>query len=315
MTKKRVIIVGAGIAGLTAARALSQDGHSVTVVDKGRSVGGRMATRRIGDAVVDHGAQFFTVRSDDFGQLVNEWTSAGVAQEWCRGFATNDGHPRYIGARGMNSVAKYMATGLDVRCNTMVFSLTHRSAGWKVQIDDATELTCDVLISTCPLPQSYSLLFTAGVDLPETLRGTDYDRTIALLLTYAGTHSIAAPGGMQNPDDTFQFVADNMAKGISASPALTLHANPEFSRTNWDLSLEQQHEMLVTAGAPYLDGLSIIESQVKKWRFATPKILWPEYFWSTDDGSLLLAGDAFKGAKVEGAALSGLHAARFVMAD
>ncbi|MSO32728.1 MAG: FAD-dependent oxidoreductase, partial [Ilumatobacteraceae bacterium] len=65
MTKKRVVVVGAGIAGLTAARALSHAGHSVIVLDKGRSVGGRMATRRIGDATVDHGAQFFTVRSDD----------------------------------------------------------------------------------------------------------------------------------------------------------------------------------------------------------------------------------------------------------
>ncbi len=313
--KKRIIIVGAGMAGLTAARTLTREGHSVTVLDKGSSVGGRMATRRIGDAVVDHGAQFFTVRSDDFGQLVHEWTTAGVVHEWCRGFSSDDGHPRYIGARGMNSVAKYMASGLDVRCDTLVFSIARTSSGWIVQIDDATELTCDVLISTCPVPQSYSLLYTAGIELPEALRGTDYDRTIALLLTYTGKNSIAAPGGLQNPDDTFQFVADNMVKGVSAYPALTLNANPEFSRKNWDLSLEQQHELLVAASKPYLRGLTIVESQVKKWRFATPKVLWPEYFWSTDDHSLLLAGDAFKGAKVEGAALSGLHAARFVMAN
>jgi predicted NAD/FAD-dependent oxidoreductase len=106
-----------------------------------------------------------------------------------------------------------------------------------------------------------------------------------------------------------------MTKGVSGSPALTLHANAEFSRTHWDASLEQQHEILVSSAAPYLDGLTITESQVKKWRFATPKVLWPDYFWSTDDATLLLAGDAFKGAKVEGATLSGLNAARFVLAN
>ena len=48
----RVTVVGAGIAGLTAARALDGN-HDVVVLDRGRSVGGRLATRRMGDAV-DH---------------------------------------------------------------------------------------------------------------------------------------------------------------------------------------------------------------------------------------------------------------------
>ncbi len=53
-----VIVVGAGIAGLAAAVRLTAAGVDVTVVDKGRGVGGRLATRRIGDATLDHGAPF-----------------------------------------------------------------------------------------------------------------------------------------------------------------------------------------------------------------------------------------------------------------
>lgn len=60
----RIVIVGAGLSGLVAARSLAASGHDVSVLDKGRGVGGRLATRRIGDAVLDHGAQFFTVRTD-----------------------------------------------------------------------------------------------------------------------------------------------------------------------------------------------------------------------------------------------------------
>ena len=58
----RVTVIGAGLAGLIAAQQLHNNGHDVVVLDKGKSPGGRLATRRIGDATLDHGAQFFTVR-------------------------------------------------------------------------------------------------------------------------------------------------------------------------------------------------------------------------------------------------------------
>ena len=64
----RVVIVGAGLAGLMAGRTLAAAGHELVLVDKGRSPGGRLATRRIGAAALDHGAQFFTVRSGPGGR-------------------------------------------------------------------------------------------------------------------------------------------------------------------------------------------------------------------------------------------------------
>ena len=82
-----VVIIGAGLSGLVAAHALQRSGSSVLVIDKARSVGGRLATRQIGRATLDHGAQFFTVRSPEFRSAVEEWLSAGLVTEWCQGFA------------------------------------------------------------------------------------------------------------------------------------------------------------------------------------------------------------------------------------
>ena len=77
-----VLIIGAGLAGLSAANDLHQAGLKVLVVDKGRGLGGRLAGRRIGDATFDHGAQFMTARDSRFKASVAEWIEAGVAEEW-----------------------------------------------------------------------------------------------------------------------------------------------------------------------------------------------------------------------------------------
>jgi renalase len=84
-----ISIIGAGLSGLMAAHALTRAGARVTVLDKGRSVGGRLATRRIGGGHADHGAQFFTVRTSAFAAHVQEWVSDGVAYEWARGWCAS----------------------------------------------------------------------------------------------------------------------------------------------------------------------------------------------------------------------------------
>src|ERR671910_2039609 len=100
------IVVGAGISGLLAAHELQSEGWRVTVLDKGRGVGGRMATRRLGEGNFDHGAQFFTVRDDRFASLVEGWLTAGAAGGWAPGFAdtaggrAGDGHPPHPGSGG-----------------------------------------------------------------------------------------------------------------------------------------------------------------------------------------------------------------------
>ena len=93
------LVVGAGISGLLAARELQAEGWRVTVLDKRRGVGGRMATRRVGEGNFDHGAQFFTVRGERFADLVEGWLAAGAAEGWTRGFAEAAGEVNENGHR------------------------------------------------------------------------------------------------------------------------------------------------------------------------------------------------------------------------
>lgn len=313
----RVVVVGAGLAGLMAARELQAAGSHVTVFDKGRGVGGRMATRRIetdaGTGVFDHGAQFFTARGDEFKSLVDRWIADDVVAEWCRGFAGDDGHPRYVARRGMASLAKYLATGLDVRTSSLVFGLTRQDSGWRITLDDASAIDADAVVLTCPVPQSFALVANTDVELPNDLLMTDYERTLGVLAVLDRESSVPAPGGLQNPDDVFSWIGDNQQKGVSPVPAITLHANPSWSLENWDAPHEVSHQRLLDAARPYLGSAEVLASQFKKWRFATPMKVWPDPQWVDQSCSLVLAGDAFAGPKVEGAVTSGLSASRLLL--
>ena len=313
--RQSVGIVGAGVSGLVAARGLAEAGHQVRVLDRGRSVGGRLATRRIGEARLDHGAQFFTIRTDEFASTIGGPLSDGTAYEWCRGFGTEDGHPRYAVRDGMNRLAKYLATDLDVTVDVEVESVASTPSGWELRYLGGS-VTADALVLTAPIPQSLRLLTVGRTTIDPQLRArldaVTYHPTLAVLATLDRPPAVPAPGGVQLSDGPFGFVADNQAKGISEAPAVTLHATHELSRQRWDDDPDTVLGDLLTEAQPWLGDAVVVEAHLKRWRYAQPADPAAEEIATTvvDGRPLVFAGDAFAGARVEGAFRSGAAAAR-----
>jgi renalase len=326
----RVLIVGAGLAGLTAAaelagREVGDRAVEVAVVDKGRSPGGRLATRRIGEATVDHGAQFFTVRSEAFRSRVDGWLEAGVVEEWCRGFDPVDGYPRYRIAGGMNRLARHLVDALPagtVATRQRADAIIPGPDRWAVTYEAGTRDVdeADAVIATPPVPQIVELL-RAGAALPggelgQRLEAMAYHRVLAVLMVLDRSPGLAEPGALQRPDHpVFSFVADNQAKGISAVPSMTFHLSHARSAELWDRSdaevlAEVDDELRRTMG-----GAAVVDVQVKRWRYAGPVDPAPEDSLVIGErpGPLVVAGDGFAGAKIEGAFRSGLAAARQVL--
>lgn len=317
-----VVVLGAGLSGLVAARTLVEAGCDVTVVDKGRGVGGRLATRRIGDATLDHGAQFFTVRGDDFRQVVDAAIDDGVVAEWCQGFGdVPDGYPRYFCPAGMTSLAKWLARDLDVRVGTEAHLVRTNADGVHVVgEDDKTLINSDHAVVTAPIPQMLTLFDRGGLklghDVAHALKTVDYFATLALLVVCEGGAPISATGGRQYETGPFTFVADNQQKGVSKLRALTFHAEHDYSRARFDDDSDEVHAELRAQAEPWLEGAHIIETQLKKWRYAGPVTPLPDrtMIVTSQSATIALAGDAFGGPKVEGAFNSGRAAARAIEA-
>ena len=223
-----VLIVGAGMAGLMAGRVLANNGKRVLLVDKGRSVGGRMATRRMGGeraiGLADHGAQFFTVRTPEFGTWVERWLAEGLVFEWSHGWSDGsladtprDGHPRYAAYKGMNALAKHLATGLEVRTGVKLVAVQKIEDGWQVEDETGAKLQAKAVLLTPPVPQSLDLLDDGNVQLSSSdrmaLEAIEYDPCLTALFVLDRAAHLPVPGAIQRPYANLYWIGDNHAQG------------------------------------------------------------------------------------------------------
>ena len=275
------LVVGAGISGLLAARELQAEGWRVTVLDKGRGVGGRMATRRVSEGNFDHGAQFFTVRGERFADLVEGWLAAGAAEEWTRGFADaagelkEDGHIRYRGKEGMTSIPKHLARGLDVRTGEKVVSVEPADSGWEVACESGLHEASAALLLTAPVPQALDLIESGGYALPDEVRrqlaAISYDPCLALMALLDGPTGVPEPGGVQIKGEPLDWIGDNGLKGISQAPAITVHAGPQWSRAHFeDDEAEITRSLLALAGSQLGTDLisRTVDTSIARWRYS-----------------------------------------------
>ena len=333
-----VAIVGAGIAGLTAASALVATGRQVVVLEKSRGVGGRMATRRIGKAVCDHGAQQFAVKGRAFGRLVAEAESAGLVDSWCRLFPAaktsqgpvttpldEAGHARWRGVRGMTALPKHLAASFSdsVRTQTRVTAISNEAGRVCLVDEKGCILSASAAIVSAPVPQAIDLFKAGGLMPPlvdpaawELLSSITYEPCFSLMLVLDRPSLLPEPGGLQVETGPVAWITDNQQKGISPVPSLTIQARGDFSRKYFDDDPDEVTRLLTSQAAAWIDGdpaTVVIDSSLQRWKFAFPEtVLKTPLVPLSTSPAVVCCGDAFGGGCVENAASSGLAVARWL---
>ena len=309
-----VAIIGAGMAGAAAARRLADAGLSVTLFDKSRGLGGRMATRRLDGGVFDHGAQFFRARNPRFAAAVQGWQEAGHVAVWDADHEGDDTHPRYVGTPAMNAPVKALIGDLPVLTGNPVTALRSEGSRWRVVALGAPEIVFDAVLIAIPSNQARTLAETASW-VPAALTPERYAPCLTLMLGYP--EPLDLPASMAIEDETIAWIADNSSKpdrplprGEADMHCVLIHATPDWSRAHLEADMQ---DVIGQLYARYVGMTGIMDEPVHgdahRWRYAQVTDPLGEPCLIDPTRRLAACGDWCLGPRVEAAFDSGEAAA------
>lgn len=306
-----VIVVGAGISGVACARALQDAGVPVVVIDRGRRVGGRMASKRIEDRAVDLGASYFTVADDQFRAEVERWVAAGIAREWTDTFTvlspdqaptSKQGPMRYAAPGALRSLVEELAGPLDVR-RAAVEQVTRDPEGLSVDGEHAR-----AVVLAMPDPQARALVGTGLESVADELTRS-WDPVLALVARFAErSWDLDGIGGefhgaFVNGDDDLEWIADDGRRRGDDAAVLVAHSTS--ARAARHLDDPDSAEPALRAALVRVLALAVdpVHTLVKRWSVAKPTGRRDAAYLLRD--GLGVCGDGWGPPKVEGAYLSG----------
>lgn len=322
-----IAIIGAGMAGLSCAHVLAAAGVEIRLFDKGRGPGGRLSTRRaqtpLGELRFDHGAQFFTARSERFRQLVERLAADGHVARWTPRWAAghDDGAERWTGTPGMNQVIKALSLGLDVSWSQQIAAIQRLEDGRLSPVTVAGESlgVFDAVLVAVPAEQAGALLRPHAPRLAEeadAARSAPCQAVMALFDPPSASDFDAWRG--DHP--VLQLAARETGRpGRDGPDRWVLHATADWSRAHLEDPPEAVVEAVVAAFRALTGAPAPVWSAAHRWRYArveTPVDATGNspYGW---DGSARIGccGDWRIGGRIEAAFLSGEALGRAVLAE
>ncbi|MDX6766989.1 MAG: NAD(P)-binding protein [Candidatus Methylacidiphilales bacterium] len=311
-----IAVIGAGMAGVAAARVLHDAGCRVVVFEKSRGFGGRCATKRWREHRVDHGAQYFTRRTEPFRKALEQSCGSSIRSLAAPILGPDEqplpDEPRFYHATGNSHLARDLAQGLDVRLEQKIEKPQPQGTQWIVGGE-----SFDRVLSTAPWPQTRAL---AGLGLDSCSTPNEpYAPCLTLVLEFEGTRHGLTPSayGISRPEDPVLAwtACENHKTGrvTGDRTVLVAQASAPFSQARFeeDPALWSAELGTLASAAWQLGNLEPTALFTHRWRYAKTTAVvttedLPEGWW--------YAGDAIAHPRVESAWESGHHTALTLLA-
>lgn len=312
--RRSTAIIGAGLAGLTAAERLAARGRSVVVFEKSRGAGGRSARRCDRSGEYDHGAQFFTARDPRFVKEVARWCEKGLARQWTGRIATIGAADRpvanrFVGVPGMNEPIRAKSRAITTYFGAQVTSVERTSLGWSLWMDDdTTHGGFDELLVTAPAPQAASLMAPVAPMLAARAASVRMSPCWAMMLRLPTPLPVEFDAAFVRDGGPISWLARNGSKpGRSGDETWVVHASAAWSSEHLEAGADWAARQLTRSLADVVGSAlpSPASCIAHRWRYArTTKPLGAECLY--DAGLRLgVAGDWCLGDRFECAYLSG----------
>ena len=302
-----IAIIGAGIAGAVLARRLREAGQAVTIFEKSRGAGGRMATRRAHSMAFDHGAPCFTARTERFRAYLAPLIADGLVAPWRGRFAGMGAEDRFVAVPAMNALPKALAT--DIPMHTQVQAAPVKTPHQLHDTDGNALGRFDWIVSTAPGPQTAALFG----DLAPVLLAPEH--MTAGFTTMLGFADAQDPGwDMAQVDDAvIASIIVNSAKPgrESDGAAFVIHARSDWSQPRIDEAPDAVQPLLTDAFTRLtgIDAASATYAETHRWRYAHANAGISEGYILAPDGGVAACGDWCMGGGVEAAFTSAMHLA------
>ncbi len=310
----RIAVVGAGLSGLVTARRL-QSFAEVTVFEKSRGAGGRMATRYAGEFEFDHGAQFFTARTESFRAFLQPLIDGSIVADWSAQFAEFDrgtvtarrpwgeDFPHYVGAPRMNSIGKALSKGLSITSGTAIATMARNSDGWTLSDSAGTQSgPFDWLVLTSPAAQTAALA-GAFPDLVSFCSEKNMLGCFALMLGFADPIDLQWQAALVRNADISWISVNSSKPGRKRPFTLVVHSTNAWADAHIDDDIDGVHAHLLEE-ASLVVGMDVsraAHSQVHRWRYANiARQTGPTYFLD-EVNQLAACGDWCVRGRIEAA--------------